>query len=429
MTAVLTALGARWDGRVVAQLEGCPGISIARRCADLPDLVATAASGVGDVALVAADLRGLTLSEIARLNDSGVDVIGVVEPGDEAGERRLWQLGVATVLSADSDGQILAGAVLAVSDARAPSRGVEPLMAGNDEPSTPEPPLPLLSARGRIIAVWGPSGAPGRTSLAVNIAAELAVLGREVLLVDADTYGGCVAQTLSVLDEAPGVAAAARAADQGALDLPSLARLAPVVSPRLRVLTGIPVASRWPEIRGAALQRVLDISRWLAEVVVVDIGFSLEDDEELSYDTQAPRRNQATLAVLESADDLVVVGGCDPVSLQRLVRALQEIGSVRAPHARVVVNRVRPGPVGSPAHEQVADALLRFAGVTSPLFVPYDPASFDVAMLQGRTLAECAPHSSARQSIARIAADLIGLSAAPGGEVPVRGWRRRRPGR
>ena len=43
---------------------------------------------------------------------------------------------------------------------------------------------------------------------------------------DADTYGGSVAQVLSLLDEAPGLAAAVRAADHGSLDLPGLARLA-----------------------------------------------------------------------------------------------------------------------------------------------------------------------------------------------------------
>ena len=54
-----------------------------------------------------------------------------------------------------------------------------------------------------------------------TLAAEVASRGGEVLLVDADTYGGCVAQSLGLLDEAPGIAAACRAAEQGSLDLPS----------------------------------------------------------------------------------------------------------------------------------------------------------------------------------------------------------------
>ncbi|HOF63730.1 MAG TPA: P-loop NTPase, partial [Dermatophilaceae bacterium] len=287
MTSVLTALGAKWDGHLVSRLESVPGMTIARRCADLPDLVATAASGVGEVAFVGSDLRGLTLSEVARLRDSGVEVIGVVEPGDEASERRLWQLGVATVVPADTDGPTLAAAVVQYAVPRGAPGGVIEVVHGDRvtsgvarQASSREGEVPAQrSARGRVIAVWGPTGAPGRTSVAVNLAAELAAMGREVLLIDADTYGGSVAQTLSILDEAPGVAAAARAADQGALDLVALSRLALVVTGTFRVLTGIPVASRWPEIRGAALERVVDVARWLVDDVVIDCGFSVEHDE------------------------------------------------------------------------------------------------------------------------------------------------------
>ena len=441
MTAVLTALGARWDGHLVSRLESVPGMSIARRCADLADLVATAASGVGDVAFVGADLRGLTLSEVARLHDHGVQVIGVVEPGDEAGERRLWQLGVATVLSADSDGPTLAAVVQEYAvprQNRAPalSGGTGPMGDGShgtgervtDGPTGDATPR---HTRGRVLAVWGPTGAPGRTSIAVNLAAELAGMGREVVLIDADTYGGSVAQTLSILDEAPGVAAAARAADQGALDLVALSRLALVVTGTFRVLTGIPVASRWPEIRGAALERVIEVARWLADDVVIDCGFSVEDDEELSYDTQAPRRNQATLAALGAADELIVVGACDPVALQRLVRALQDLGSVRAPRPIVVVNRLRPGPVGSPPERHIGDALARFAGVPDPAFIPDDQVAFDLAMLEGRTLHECPPASRARAAMAALAARTLGHGAHEVGmsaDGPTTGISRRRRG-
>ena len=38
-----------------------------------------------------------------------------------------------------------------------------------------------------------PKGGPGRTTVAVNLAFEAAATGGEVLLVDADTYGGAVA--------------------------------------------------------------------------------------------------------------------------------------------------------------------------------------------------------------------------------------------
>jgi len=43
-------------------------------------------------------------------------------------------------------------------------------------------------------------------------------------------------------------------------------------------------------------------SPWAETFTVVDCGFSLEQDEELSFDTAAPRRNGATLATLLAAD-------------------------------------------------------------------------------------------------------------------------------
>src|SRR4029450_11154857 len=86
---------------------------------------------------------------------------------------------------------------------------------------------------GRMVAVWGPTGAPGRTTVAATLAGQLAVVGHEALLVDADTYGASVAQALGMLDESAGIAAAARAANQGALDVRRLGTLAPRGMPRV----------------------------------------------------------------------------------------------------------------------------------------------------------------------------------------------------
>jgi MinD-like ATPase involved in chromosome partitioning or flagellar assembly len=266
-------------------------------------------------------------------------------------------------------------------------------------------------SRAPVIAVWGPTGAPGRTTIATTLAAELAGRGTEVLLVDADTYGGCVAQALGLLDEAPGIAAACRAAEQGLLDLPALSRIAPEVVSGLRVLTGLPKAERWPEVRAAALERVLELSRSLVQVVLVDCGFCLEDDEELSYDTVAPRRNEATLTSLAASDLVVAVGGADPIALQRLVRGLQALGTVPSGQPVPVVNRVRAAAVGSRPESRIADSLLRFAGLTSVRFVPEDAAALDGALLAGRSLVEHAPESPVRHAVADLATALVPWSA------------------
>ena len=280
----------------------------------------------------------------------------------------------------------------------------------------PDAPEPL----GTIIAVWGPAGAPGRTVVALNLASELSRLGQSTVLVDADTYGGCIAQSLSLLDEAPGLAAATRYADQGTLDLAALARLAPEVSAGLRVLTGIPKAERWPELRAAALEHVLTLTRRLACFTVIDCGFSLEDDEELSYDTLAPRRNAATLTSLAVADQVLAIGAGDPIGLQRLVRGLQELGTVAGPAPTVVINKVRSSAVGVRPEPRIRDALTRFAQIDDPRFLPDDPTSMDAALLAGQSLAEAAPDSSVRKALVALAAEICGLPA------PSSGSRRRR---
>ena len=82
----------------------------------------------------------------------------------------------------------------------------------------PADPEERPAGRGRVVAVWGPTGAPGRTTVAVGVADEAARLGVSTLLVDADVYGGVVAQVLGLLDESPGLAGAARQASAGGLD-------------------------------------------------------------------------------------------------------------------------------------------------------------------------------------------------------------------
>jgi MinD-like ATPase involved in chromosome partitioning or flagellar assembly len=324
---------------------------------------------------------------------------------------------VLHVLPSDSSPEELSAAVMrAVQSPQQPSAGEraglgDPRGALPDVP-TPEPvPAPDPGpGTGRIVAVWGPTGGPGRTTLAVTLASELSLLGRPTMLVDADVYGGVVAQVLGLLDEAPGVAAACRLANQGALDLPALAGLARAVSPTLRVLTGIARADRWPELRPAALEAVLALCRSLAATTVVDCGFALEQDEELAYDTAAPRRNGATLTVLEVADTVLAVGAADPVGLQRLVRGLVELrDAVPGVQPVVVVNKLRGSAIPGDAEQEVRGALARYAGVSDVRFVPYDVAALDKALASGRTLAEAVPASPVRAAVTALACSLLGV--------------------
>jgi Flp pilus assembly CpaE family ATPase len=421
---VFTAVtGASWESALVGALDrAAHGVTVVRRCVDVSDLLAAAATGTGQAALLSAELRRLDGDAVARLAAAGVAVVGLVEPGDDRAAERLRQLGVPRVLPADSEPELIARALREAVAAAAPGRDVADPRAALPAPGSPEPPEELPAGSGRVVAVWGPTGAPGRTTVAVGLADEAARLGVSTLLVDADVYGGVVAQVLGLLDESPGLAGAARLAGAGTLDVAALVRLAWAVRPELRVLTGLARADRWPELRPRAVTTVLEEARRLAELVVVDCSFSLEDDEELSFDTAAPRRNGATLAVLDAADTVLCVSGADPVALQRSIRALDELRDV-LPDADpvLVVNQVRRGPVPGEPRSEIAAALERFAGRQVRFFLPSDRAAADAALASGRTLAEVAPRSPLRLALRSLASSVTGAAAPQGSRRGLRG--------
>ncbi|HKG48803.1 MAG TPA: hypothetical protein VKB14_00025 [Actinomycetales bacterium] len=447
---LLTAVTGRWEAPLVAGLERIGGsVVVVRRCADLADLLAAAATGQGRAAVLSADLRSLGGEALSRLALAGVAVVALVDPGDDAAQRRLHQLGVRQVLPADAAPEQVADAVTAAVEhlehaAHVGGGTAEPASTGLGPAAVPptsyaDPrrslaprgpatePATASEATGQVIAVWGPAGAPGRTTTAVGLAAEVAEAGGACLLIDADTYAGSVAQLLGLLDEVPGLATAARAADHGTLDVGALAALAPQASPGLRVLTGLASASRWPEVRPASFAAVLRAARGLSACTVVDTSASVEQDEELSYDTAAPRRNGVTLQALQDADVVVAVGSADPVGLQRLVRGLQELAGIVTSSPVVVVNRVRATAVGPAPERAVRRALARYAGVDDPVLVPDDGPVLDAAVLQGRTLPEAAPSSPVRVAHARLAARL-GVVGGQSERAASRGLRRLRLG-
>ncbi|MGB3187304.1 MAG: hypothetical protein WBB15_15730 [Ornithinimicrobium sp.] len=439
----LTAITHRWEGEFAGMLGRSTEVYVARRCADLAELLGCAASGVGSLAAVSVDLRGCDRSAIATLHEHGIRVLGVFAPGDEAGQRTLQRWGVVFTVSADAAEDVVhaALAALVAETASLPSTevaGVATQASEHDkvadldaefaaylqssaDSGVPESPSGSQATtasqprtRGQIVAVWGPIGGPGRSTVALNVAAELAV-AEGVLLVDADTYGASLGQMLAILDEAPGIAAAARAADNGTLDAVVLARLAREVMPGWQVLTGLPRADRWPELREHAVADVFSRAREVADWTVVDLGFCLEADEEVSFDTLAPRRNGVALRALDTADQVLLVGAADPIGLQRLVRAHHELREHTDAPATVVLSRVRASAVGRDPQRQIEQVLSRLGGVEQIYSIPEDVEAVDAALLAGVSLREIRPGSAARRAMVEVAS-----SVSPQQVVPLR---------
>lgn len=378
MTAVVLVLasGAAWEPVALQVLDRAPGIVVLKRCVDADDLLATAAAGQADVAVIDADAPGLDAETVGLLRHHGVRPVAVV-PDDEGARTRVARAGITRQVTSPDD---LPGAV---------SAGDEPPQAA----VTPPPP-----GGGGVIAVWGPSGAPGRTTVSSALAAELARRQIATLLVDVDPYGGSVAQQLGILDEISGLLAAARLASSGALS-DGFASVPRAIGTHLGVITGLPRPDRWTEVRAEALDELLATAARHGQVVV-DTGFSLEDDP--GADLGRPTRNQATLTALDAADEIVVVGTADPVGLSRLARGLVDLRErgVGA-ELHVVVNRMRSSLGWS--EQDVAGTITRVARPSSLHFLPDDRAATDRALVNGRTLVEVAPDSPLARAIADLA--------------------------
>lgn len=386
MATLILGLDAGAEDRLLADMIE-HGHGIAARLGSAREIIAALDVHRPDAVLVSATRMTLGPELLGACDLRGIRLIALA--ADAAERRHAAELGLHEVVAADAawpeiEGMLSAGIPL-------------PLRTPHELPAR---------GRGTVIAVWGPNGAPGRTTIAVNVAAELAACGHSVVLADADSYGGSIAPVLGMLDEAPGFAAACRLGGNGSLNGAELERIAERYdSPggSFSVLTGIGRAARWPELGADKVSASIEACRDWCEYVVVDVGFCLENDEEISSDLFAPRRNAATLAVLAAADRVVAVGLADPLGLSRLLRGFAALAEA-APSAEitVVLNRVRASAIGLDPQAQLRHTLRRFGGIEAATLVPHDLNAVDTAVLDGRTLRDSAPRSPVRTALAAL---------------------------
>lgn len=396
---LLAGDGEDWERPCLDALQGSADLVLLRRCLDLTELLAAATSGSARVAVVGHRSQGLDRDAVDRLGSVGVRVLVVVADAGTAAasydqeRERLGRLGAAEVLPAAAVATDL-------------PRAVREAARHEVVPASSHAALEPTGGDGRLVAVWGAHGAPGRTTVAVGLGAALAARGTPAVVVDADPHGGAVGQHLGVLDEASGLLGAVRLANAGTLDPARLAACARTVEPGLAVLTGLPRADRWQEVRPGLLADVLAGARVLSDVVLVDAGAGLEPPPAPGLPT--PRTREALVtSVLEEADEVLVVASPDPIGLTRLARSLVDLRTVRGDGpSYVVVNRMRTG-LGW-RERDVADMVARVCPDSPVVFLPDDQPTADKALVAGRTVAQLDPRSSTRlgAGLARLAAQV-----------------------
>jgi MinD-like ATPase involved in chromosome partitioning or flagellar assembly len=228
------------------------------------------------------------------------------------------------------------------------------------------------SASAQVIAVSGPHGSTGKTTVAINLALELAAERSRVLLIDADTQASSVANHFLLSDIPVGLPGAIRIAGQNRFDIDQLERLSvEVKKSRLLIMPGF-TAPPEQDIPEVALNGILEIARQSFDYTVIDLGtISL-----------APSLAQTfTEAVYKMADRKLFVCLADPIGIFRLLATEQKLLEVSV-DSELIMNRVRNSVVLS-ARREIAITLQRLSQLQVAGYFPDDPQHIDQAVRTG----------------------------------------------
>lgn len=389
MRVVTLAGDSEREADLAARFATQPGVELFMRCVDRVELLAT--------------VRGADLDAI----------VAVGAPGwfDAATAREALRAGIRIVGVADNalEAELLEGRGAQVLDA---SIEVDAIMSAC-RTAQPKAPAPVaqqpLQRAGEIIAVWGPKGAPGRTTVAIELACALAATGEETVLVDADPYAGDVLQMLGVVEELPsllwGVAAAA---DDQITSATILGELRRIGSKGPLVLPGLPRAELWTEIGEFGFANLIKLLANGSRFVVLDIGFCIEDATHTG--SARNNRNRMARATLERADRVLAVCRADPIGLKNFIwsfDSLREI--VDEDRISILLNRSHAAE-----HRETVELLERHTGRRPVIAIPDRPSECRRALTQGGSLHEVRPSSDICTQV-RVLTEKLGGRVKPRG--------------
>lgn len=228
------------------------------------------------------------------------------------------------------------------------------------------------SASPSVIAVSGPHGSTGKTTVSINLALELAAERSRVLLIDADTQASSIANHFLLSDIPAGLPGAIRIAGQNRFDVEQLERLSvEVKKSRLVIMPGFSSPPE-QEIPEEALTGILDIARQNFDYTVIDLG---------SISTTSSVAQSFTESCYKMADRKLFVCLADPIGIFRLLATEQKLLEV-SQNTELVMNRVRNSVIVS-ARREIAITLQRLSQLEVAGYFPDDPQQIDQAVRTG----------------------------------------------
>ncbi|MCA1644319.1 MAG: hypothetical protein LC797_02235 [Chloroflexi bacterium] len=305
--------------------------------------------------------------------------------------------------------------LLQVVESRQADATTPPLILADAEP-------PPNAAPG-VLAVAGGAGSPGRTTVAINLAAALGAAAPTVL-VEADLCAPAVAAFLD-RDPSRNVCTLAHAVREDARTWASALadELQPLSShsPMAVVLCGLPKREMRTSIAPAFLERLLAELARLYRYVVVDVG-----PEWLGSDAAAANHR----AMLASAQQILLVSGSDLVGLWHTRTALDQLErhlGVERQQVQLVLNR------HDDRFHHGRSEVAWHLGAPVAAVIPFDHAAAQRAISQQRPLVVESKSRASRAVVGlaeSVHAARLRLPVEPGVQAnSVAWWRRLRPGR
>ncbi|MDO5726414.1 MAG: hypothetical protein Q4Q03_00645 [Bowdeniella nasicola] len=362
-------------------------VRVQRRCSDHAEVLAAAHAGVGAIAVIDAASGRVDAEFVRQLQASGLCVMLLSHHDDL---ERIGSLGADKVMADTTAPEVIATAIVQ-------------LVCGERQyhREMPPPPAQVPVETTTVIAITGPPGSTGRTTVAITLAHALAELG-PTLLIDADMCAPSIDVRLGILDDISGLATIARRANQGRLNQEVL-RAAVRTRGAIDILTGIGSATRWAEIPPATIEPLIYTAGRSYRFVIFDTEATPWPAAE-RYDPFAPHVGELRTAIIAAAGRVLHIARADADGMHRLLLYLHEHELTARDH--LVVTAVQPAANAPASPAAVMEVLQRFSRATRASLIRADQRSCEMALLHGSPLGEVAPRSVATTDLRKLACQL-----------------------
>ena len=400
------------EQRLRPAFDAADDLMVVAQCLAADQLVDAVESGQVDAVVVAWSLHRLSDAILEHLDRSGLPIVLLVPDPDD----QRWRGRRGPVMALGSDDASIRQALIAarrgesVRNLSRPRPAPQPVTLKEVD----SPPRPASG----VIAVAGGAGSPGRTTVAINLAAALGTAAPTVLL-EADLCAPTVAAFLD-RDPSRNLCTLAHAVREDTLAwAPALAdELQPLSthSALAFVLCGLPKREMRTSINPAFLERLVGELARQYRYVVIDVG-----PDWLGTDSAAANHR----AVLASASQVLLVSASDLVGLWHARTALQQLErqlGIERHNVQLVLNRH-----DARFHHGRAEVAWHL-GAPVAAVIPFDHAAAQRAIAQQRPLVVDSNSRASRAVLAlaeAIHAARLRLPIEPRARAGAEGWWRR----